>query len=204
MRCRWLARGGSPDLILVFAGWALGVAPFAGLTGAVDVLLVEDYTTLDELPELAGYDRVSLLAYSFGVASAAHWLAEIGVKVDRKVAVAGTLYPADAEKGIAPETVCATAEGLTPATFAKFCRRAGLDVPAPEVDIDAARAELLAIADRGDAPDPGFDRVWIPTRDRIIPTRAQQAAWAGHSDVREVAGGHVPFRAGQTWQEWLA
>lgn len=204
MQSRWLARGNSSDLILVFSGWALGAAPFVGLTGATDVLLVEDYTTLEVLPELEAYDRVSLLAFSFGVASAAHWLAEAGSKVDRKVAVAGTLYPADAAKGIAPDTVRATAEGLTPATFAKFCRRAGLDGPEPQIDIDAARAELLAIVDRGSAPNPGFDRVWIPTRDRIIPTRAQAAAWAGHPDAREVEGGHVPFRAGQGWQEWLA
>ena len=203
MQRRWLARGDGSDLVLVFSGWVLGAEPFAGLTGAADVLLVEDYTTLDELPEVAGFGHVALLAYSFGVASAAHWLAQTGAKVDRKVAVAGTLYPADAEKGIAPETVRATAEGLTPDTFSKFCRRAGLDGPAPEIDIEAARAELLAIADRGAAPDPGFDQVWIPKRDRIIPTRAQHAAWAGHPDVREVGGGHVPFRAGQSWQEWL-
>lgn len=172
--------------------------------------MVEGYTALEALPELEAYDRVSLLAYSFGVASAAHWLAETDPpKVDRKVAVAGTLFPADPAKGIAPDTVRATAEGgLTPpATFAKFCRRAGLGGPAPpQIDIDAARAELLAIADRGSAPNPpGFDRVWLPTRDRIIPTHAQAAAWAGHPDMREVEGGHVPFRPpGQSWEEWLA
>ncbi|WP_300514702.1 pimeloyl-ACP methyl esterase BioG family protein [Aliiroseovarius sp.] len=204
MQRQWLARTGTSDLILVFAGWALGAAPFAGLVGEEDVLLVQDYTTLDAVPGLAGYDRVSLLAYSFGAVSAAHWLAQTGAQVQRRVAVAGTLYPADADKGIAPETVRLTAESLTSASFAKFCRRAGLDGPAPNIDIDAARDELLAIADRGPAPDPGFDRVWIPARDRIIPTRAQKLAWAGHAGLREVDGGHVPFRPGQRWEGWFA
>ncbi|WP_170401883.1 pimeloyl-ACP methyl esterase BioG family protein [Ruegeria arenilitoris] len=206
MRQKWLSRSGTQEVLLVFGGWALGPAPFQGLSGDADTLFVDDYTRLDNpLSDLAQYDRVNLIAFSFGVASAAHWLTQTGLQPDRLVAVSGTLSPADAEHGIAPDMIRATVDQLCTASFAKFCRRAGLETAAPAIEIDAARAELFGVIERGTAPDRKFDRVWIPQRDRIIPTRAQQAAWAGQQDaVREVSAPHVPFAAGQSWKEWIA
>ena len=206
MKHQWLAHTGTKDLILVFAGWALGAAPFAGLIGAQDIMLVEDYRQLDTpLPALAHYDRITLIAFSFGVASAAHWLHQTGVHPDRLIAVSGTLKPADAEYGIAPDMIRATADQLTSDSFAKFCRRAGLQGPAPEIDITAAQDELHAVIDRGATSDLTFDRIWIPQKDRIIPTRAQEAAWQAQSDaVRTLPGGHVPFQPGQSWEGWIA
>lgn len=206
MRRHWLARAGSDELTLVFAGWGLGAAPFAGLTGAADVLVVDDYTTLDDpLPEVTSYARLRLLAYSFGVASAAHWLARAGLRPARLAAVNGTLHPADPTRGIAPEMVAATADGLNADSFARFCRRAGLTGPAPTIDYHAAAAELRAIAARGPAPETPFDRVWIADADRIIPTAAQTLAWHDQAEaVRRIPGGHMPFRPGQSWQEWFA
>lgn len=205
MRRHWLARQGSAELTLVFGGWGLGAAPFAGLTGPTDVLVVDDYTTLeDPLPEVACYAKVRLLAYSFGVASAAHWLARTPLRPAQLVAVNGTLHPADAARGIAPETVAATAEGLCAESFARFCRRAGGPEPAPVIDHSAAAAELHAIAARGAAAETPFDRVWIAARDRIIPPAAQVLAWRDQAAVvRHIPGGHMPFRPGQSWQEWF-
>ncbi|WP_170773170.1 pimeloyl-ACP methyl esterase BioG family protein [Ruegeria lacuscaerulensis] len=204
MKAVWLSHSGVENLTLVFGGWALGPAPFAELEGGGDVLFVDDYTQLDaELPELADYDRLDVLAFSFGVASAVHWLEGAGVNPDRLVAVSGTLFPADAEKGIAPDMINATADNLSAASFAKFCRRAGFEGPAPQIDIHAAQAELRAILQRGPALARRFDRVWIPHQDRIIPTKAQEAAWQS-SAIRRIDGPHVPFRAGQSWAEWLA
>ncbi|MDA7965041.1 pimeloyl-ACP methyl esterase BioG family protein [Ruegeria sp.] len=205
MNRHWLSRKGTPDLILIFGGWAVGPAPFKGVEGSGDILFVDDYTRVDDpLPELAQYDRVDLIAFSFGVASAAHWLQMTDFQTHRRVAVSGTLFPADPDRGIAPEMIRATAEQLSAASFEKFCRRAGLDDPAPKIDIAAARQELYAIIDRGPAADPGFDRIWIPQRDRVIPTKAQEAAWATHPQaVRTIPGPHIPFRNGQNWAEWL-
>ena len=55
MRHQWLAQSDDSKLTLVFGGWALGSAPFRGLTGGGSVLLVDDYTGLDDpLLDLAG------------------------------------------------------------------------------------------------------------------------------------------------------
>ncbi|MGI9369180.1 MAG: pimeloyl-ACP methyl esterase BioG family protein [Ruegeria sp.] len=205
MRRHWLAQKGGPELTLVFGGWALGPTPFEGLRGAGDVLFLDDYRDInDDVSETAQYDRTRVLAYSFGVASAAHWLGLTSRQTSRLAAVNGTLYPADEHRGIAPDTVAATADGLNEASFARFCRRAGFDNEPPALDIPAAQAELRMIAERGPAPTTAFDRIWISDRDRIIPRIAQDTAWSEQADaVRHIPGSHQPFVAGQTWQEWF-
>ena len=205
MRRHWLARNGGQDLTLVFGGWALGSAPFALLGGAADVLFVDDFRNLcDDLAETSEYDQVRLLAYSFGVASAAHWLTSVDLQPTRLVAVNGTLFPVDAERGISHEIVAATADGLTQDRVARFCRRAGMSGSPPMLDIAAAQEELRTITERGSAPDTQFDRVWIADRDRIIPTRAQETAWRNQTSViRRIQAPHQPFAVGQTWEAWF-
>lgn len=204
MKSHWLAQTGAPDLILIFGGWALGAAPFAGLTGDQDLLFYEDYRDLDlPAPDRSTYETVSVLAYSFGVAAALHWLDQTGFAPDHLVAINGTPCPADPGKGIAPDRVRATAEGLSEASFARFCRRAGVDTP-PPIDIPARREELITIADRGPAAPRRFDKIWISTNDRIIPPAAQRAAWADQVDrVTEIDAPHMPFAEGQTMGDWL-
>lgn len=206
MRHEWLARAGGAELTVVFGGWGLGPLPFAELAGGQDVLFVEDYRALDsDLSEIASYDRFRLLAYSFGVASAAHWLAHTHHAPVRFVAVNGTLFPADSERGIEPEMVTATASELSEASFARFCRRAGLTGPPPALNVEARREELLAIIRRGAAPQTRFDRIWISTRDSIIPTQAQEAAWASQAhEIRRLNAPHLPFQPGQDWEAWFA
>ncbi|WP_368186301.1 pimeloyl-ACP methyl esterase BioG family protein [Aestuariibius sp. HNIBRBA575] len=205
MKHHWLSRSDSADVLVVFGGWALGEDAFNSLICDGDVLLVEDYTQLDNpLEMLAHYDRVDMLGFSFGVASMVHWLAQSGVQPARLIAVAGTLSPADEQHGIAPDLIRATADQLTEHSFAKFCRRAGLVTRPPVIDIHAAQAELHAVIRRGPAPNLHFDRIWIPQQDRIIPTRAQETAWKPQQHVvQRLQAPHIPFQAGQNWADWI-
>jgi biotin synthesis protein BioG len=205
MRQEWLARAGGAELTVVFGGWGLGPLPFAELSGGEDVLFVEDFRALDaDLPEIVDYEQFRLLAYSFGVASAAHWLQHTRHAPARIVAVNGTLFPADPARGIAPEMVMATANELSEASFARFCRRVGLTTSPPACDIEARRDELLAIVRRGAAPQTRLDRIWISTRDRIIPTPAQETAWADQAHaIRRLDAPHLPFQPGQDWETWF-
>lgn len=204
MRCEWLQQAGSLEVIVVFGGWALGAAPFVGLQGDQDILLVDDWRDLEaELPDLGSYRRRFLIAFSFGVAAAGHWLAAHPLAFDRKVAVNGTLDPVSATYGIAPDVVEATAAGLSEDSFAAFCRRSGVK-PVPMIDIEARRDELRCVARRGAAPVTDFDRVWLSRKDRIFPPASFDAAWAG-GPVRWLdAAPHAPFAAQHAWQDWLA
>ncbi|WP_298966641.1 pimeloyl-ACP methyl esterase BioG family protein [uncultured Roseibium sp.] len=205
MRLHWLRKSGSARLILAFGGWVLGPSIFRNMTGSEDVLFVEDYRQLDLDPGfIETYDEVYLLAYSFGVVSALHWLANVQWKPARLVAVNGTAYPADREKGIPPELLKAAADGLSVSSLARFTRRCGSASPPAEFDIKAAREELHFIADRGPARELPFDRIWISTGDRIISAHAQEAGWARQrSVVRHIASFHQPFNQGQSWGDWF-
>lgn len=204
MRSQWLQRQNTESLTLVFGGWGLGATPFRPLTGSEDVLFVDDYQTLDLDPKItAPYRKTALLAFSFGVASALHWLATTQWRPDRLIAVNGTAYPADPDKGIAPDVAQATADRLTEARFASFVRRCG--GPALDLcpDIPTRRAELHAIIARGPAPERPFDVIWISQNDKIIPPAAQRTAWQSQIGViRELAAPHQPFAHGQRWEDW--
>lgn len=204
MKTQWLQRNGADQLILVFGGWALGAAPFAHLGGAADVLLLSDYRTLDFDPEpLRPYVRRSLIAYSFGVA-AGHALASSDLHFDRKIAVCGSLHPADERLGIPPKRVRQTADQLTETSLRQFARRAGSPLPEAS-DIPALREELQAVIARGPAPDPGFDHIWLGRNDRIFPPENLETAWRDQSDqVRWLDTGHNPFAAFTDWRDILA
>lgn len=205
MKTRWLQQNRANSVLVLFGGWAVGPGVFSGISGDMDVLFVDEYQLLDvDMPDLSGYDRITLLAYSFGVAAAGWWMANSDVPLARKVAVNGTLHPADPRRGIGARRIHATADGLDAAGFATFCHMAGMDVPDAEIDYDVRRAELRAVADRPAAPEATFDRIWIARSDRIILAAHQRRAWQGQAQaIREVDGGHVPFAASQTWEAWL-
>ncbi len=202
MRAEWLQHRGAEGLIVVFGGWALSPAPFAHLTGEDDVLFAQDWRDLDhDLPEYAGYDRCLLLAHSFGVAAAGHWLASPGRRdpFQRKIAVNGTLFPCDPQRGIPPDLVRATAENLSPANLHRFCARAG-STPPSAPDLPALQAELMAVLARGPAPQLRFDRIWLGRQDRIFPPEALAQGFADQAEaIRWLDHGHTPFGL---WQDW--
>lgn len=203
MRARWLRREGAEGLVVIFGGWSLGPAPFAHLSGAQDVLFLDDWREIP--PDLAlpqGYRERVLLAFSFGVAAAGHWLAQAGRDpFTRKVAVNGTLAPACPRHGIAPEQVRATADQLSPQSLARFAARAGA-APPEAPDLDALRSELHATLDRGAAPETRFDRILISRRDRIFPPSAMYRAWQSQAAaIRDIDAPHCPFARWSNWAE---
>ncbi|MEC8573421.1 MAG: pimeloyl-ACP methyl esterase BioG family protein, partial [Pseudomonadota bacterium] len=166
MEIRWLKQNKAADVIVVFGGWAVGPDVFAHLAGPQDLLFASDYRNLDaELPDLSGYQNVTLVAWSFGVAAYAHWQKDRTDPFDRKIAVNGTLAPVDEARGIPPAVLAKTAEGLSEQSFAQFLRRT-FNAPQPprSIDVEARRAELHAVAARGAAPAVAFDQVWLSGR----------------------------------------
>ena len=202
MEIRWLKQNKAADVIVVFGGWAVGPDVFAHLAGPQDLLFASDYRNLDaELPDLSGYQNVTLIAWSFGVAAYAHWQKDRPDPFDRKIAVNGTLAPVDEARGIPPAVLAKTAEGLSEQSFAQFLRRT-FNAPQPprSIDVEARRAELHAVAARGAAPAVAFDQVWLSGRDRIFPPVNQHRAWDG-ATLRELpTAAHAPFDQFDSWQ----
>jgi biotin synthesis protein BioG len=205
MEVRWLKQGSSAEAIVVFGGWAVGSKVFAHLAGDQDVLFVNDYRDLNaDLPDLGAYTRVSLLAWSFGVAAYGHWQQRRVDCFDRKVAVNGSLTPVCRERGIPPVAMKKTIETLSPDAYQLFQTRVfGTRQPVAAIDVAARREELLAVQERGAAPDPGFDHIWISSRDKIFPPANLARAWEGQQ-LRSCVASHMPFDQFATWEELLA
>jgi pimeloyl-[acyl-carrier protein] methyl ester esterase len=204
MKMTWLRQTGAEELILVFTGWAVGAAPFRHLTGSSDVLLLSDYRdlTCPALPS-GTYRRISLVAYSFGVAAACHLAPQIG-PFARSTAISGTATPADDTTGIPPETIRQTEAHLTEVSLRQFARRAGCALEAP-ADIPALQAELRAVAGRQPAPPLRFDRIWLGHRDRVFPPENLARAWAGQAAQQHwLDCGHNPLALLTQWDEVLA
>lgn len=200
----WLKRGGAAEVIVIFGGWAVGPRVFDHLSGAQDLCFAHGYSDLaEDLPDLASYDRLCLLAWSFGVASYAHWQVGRPDPFNRKVAVNGSLDPVSRETGISPVAMKKTIEAVSAESFKVFLKRA-FDVPPPigEFDVCARRAELVSVMERGAAPEISFDRIWISSRDRIFPPANLERAWKGRP-TKLIDAPHAPFAEFQCWDELL-
>ncbi|WP_370161369.1 pimeloyl-ACP methyl esterase BioG family protein [Limimaricola soesokkakensis] len=204
MRWRWLS---GPDragqVVVLFGGWAAGAAPFRHLGDDRDILFVEDWRDLDaELPSLWGYERRSLVAWSFGVAAYAHWQAGRADPFHRRVAICGSPNPVDRRLGIPPAIFTRTRDRLDETTLAAFLDRAGAP-PVAAPDTNALRAELDAVAARGPAPVAAWDAALIATNDHVFPAPNLRRAFAD-VPLREVEAPHAPFRGWTSWDEVLA
>lgn len=206
MDLRWLRQNGSSEVIVIFGGWAVGPHVFEGLAGDQDLLFVRDYRDLTtDLPDLSRYATRNLVAWSFGVASFAHWQAGRGVHFDRKVAINGTLTPVDRSMGVPPAAMQMTMETLTEDSFQLFLSRCfNARQPHHLIDTEACRAELEAVLRRGSGPEIEFDRIWISDKDRIFPPANMTRAWAAQAAaVRDIDGAHAPFDRFPDWQAVL-
>lgn len=124
MEFRWIKQNQAAEAIVVFGGWAVGPEVFWHLDGPQDILFASGYSDLNaELPDLSGYDHVSLLAWSFGVAAYGHWQQGRSDPFQRKVAVNGSLKPVNRSAGIPPAVFRKTAESLSLESFQSFLTR---------------------------------------------------------------------------------
>lgn len=191
MKQIFIHRTGQPRLLLFFAGWGADehLFPYTPPAG-YDFLLCYDYT--DEQFDyrlLEPYREIRLMAWSLGVWSAARTLACRIEGWERRIAINGTPWPIDGQRGIPPAVFEGTLAHFSEATLHKFRRRMcgsasmlqtflGLG---PTRTPESLRAELAALRDRilahPELTDFTWDRAVIGGRDLIFPTAGQQEAW---------------------------
>ena len=200
-----LPSGRNREVIVVFGGWAVGPEVFQHLEGPQDVLFASDYRDLEaELPDLTGYERVNLLAWSFGVSAYAHWQQGRADPFQRKVAVNGSLTPVSRTEGVPPVAMAKTAETLSQEAYQLFLARVfGASQPQAVIEVEPRRAELQAVARRGDAPAVDFDKIWLSRRDKIFPAANLHRAWAG-CNVQDIDAPHAPFDHFSSWEDLLS
>lgn len=226
MKAEWIVRRGGGTLLLFFNGWGMDrcvadwlVSSSPAFDGR-DIAVVYDYRDLtlpDWLGEaVVGAESVELLAWSMGVWAAARAGLE---KVDRAVALNGTPWPRDAERGISPEVFMGTLDGWNDANRQRFERRMMMGVPQDVVEnVRSERSsveqkgELQAIADslssgqQHSVPTWNYSKAIVGGRDQIFRAENQLRAWreAGVQVVDYPAMPHFPFHYPEVLTELLA
>lgn len=188
-----------PHLLLFFAGWGADATPFSEYRPqASDFLVCYDYRTLScPLPALtAGYSSISIVGWSMGVWAATRIMEQHAglwqeLCIRKSIAINGTPFPIDGQRGIPPAIFQGTLDGLTGASLNKFMRRMCADAEAyrqflqvtPRRPVEELREELAAIAAlyRQTAAQASTAFRWqqavVGHNDRIIPPANQCRAW---------------------------
>lgn len=208
--------GNAPRLIIIFLGWGVRPEAFARLRkSGYDLLLLADYdsTAAENAERIVGrieqergtrYVEVVLIAWSFGVRVAADFLSKTALPVSMRLAVGGSLWHVDDERGIPKKIFDATLGTLSADSIRKFLLRTAGSKRAFEEffsaeDIDDARLNELReqLQWFGSLPSCGeslacWDRAIICENDRIFPAANLRNAWRD-VDVHLIAGGsHLP------------
>jgi pimeloyl-[acyl-carrier protein] methyl ester esterase len=187
MKKLWINKQDSPELLLFFSGWGMDEKPFKHLRidNDLDVLMIYDYTVLENIEELKDYETIHLVAWSLGVFAAAKVLA--GMKFASSVAINGTLEPIDEDEGIAPAIFQGTIDSWSEVARMKFNRRmCGIEhgkqfkANAPNRSIESQKVELIALQEqitKNPVPENIFQQAIISISDKIFTRHNQETHW---------------------------
>lgn len=180
-------------LELIFAGWGMDYNLFIKEKGENDLCICYDYTDLTfDSSVLKTYKEIRLIAWSFGVWVAATILSHQNLPISRSIAINGTLFPVNEEKGISPTIFTGTLRGLSSKTIEKFNRRMCgtkenkllFDSNSTERTFESIEGELRALSMHfNNYPIPAFqyNTAVIGDRDLIFLPEKQLEGWKNQS-----------------------
>ncbi len=203
MEKTWLKREGNEDLILFILGWAStpNAVCHLDLPGR-DVLVCYDHRSLSPFAadEFAGYRRIYLIAWSFGV-----WVAEQCCRqlpLYRAVAFNGTPFPVHEQYGMRLRAVqrslrMQARNGGTPFHDGT---QSGIrympEGPFAERSIEEKIEELDLLAEwsrQDSAAHLHWDAAFIGDKDEIVPPDHMRAWWHSVGLGTEFESYHYPF-----------
>ena len=225
MKTVWLRKEGAEKLLLFFNGWGMDARIGAHLFGesrseefSDDLLLCYDYRTLelagDVMEELARYKDIIIIAWSFGVWAAQHSTLP---PITKAIAINGTLYPVNAQKGISPDVFQATLSSWSEESRHRFNRRmcgsgealALFSSMSPDRTAADQKEELARLKEHVQASGTtsaawSYDHAIIGGRDLVFPAQQQYQAWKGVPQTVISDMPHFPFFHFRTLQEVVA
>lgn len=203
MKYYFLKHNNESHLLLFFAGWGMDYHVFPELEEFNgDVCICYDYAEMNFDEGLfIGYNHIKLVGWSMGVWAASFLLQHKKLKFEKKIAINGTLYPIDCNKGLVPEIYDATLHFLTEKSLLKFYRRMcnGKDLftlfmeHKPQRKLDNVKRELMMIRKTAlSSPTPVFnwDEIFIGDEDLIFTTTNQKNAWNGQTCCHIISASH--------------
>ncbi|MCM1110685.1 MAG: DUF452 family protein [Clostridium sp.] len=209
MKAELTVDNGSRRLLMFFAGWGMDSNPLTEVSApGFDTMILFDYASDDDPDDrrlavlLGQYDEICIVAWSFGVANAANFMARHpGLPVTLRVAVNGTLRPVDDLLGIPVQVYSGTLGSFSPRMLEKFRLRMTGSREAytrfsdslPQRSNESLLDELrLMEYFRGESA-PSWDLAVVGRDDRIFPPENQLRHWSElNVTVREIDAPHMP------------
>lgn len=216
MQYHWLnKKDENKKLLIFFCGWSFDFKPFERLAcNDYDVLMLYDYNDLSIPIEISGYEEYFLATWSMGV-FVAYLLKEKLPEFKEKIAINGTPFPVDNEKGIPIKTFDLTLQYVETGLQGKFQRnlfkteeefQKYLQNPVAR-EISNQASELVSLKKLIDETDVDYkkyyNRAIISNTDKIIPTRNQHNCWDNVCPVVVLNSGHFPFYDFESWNDIL-
>jgi len=216
MKIKWLNKKTNPQLILFFNGWGMDEHPVEHLEfKKQDVVMFYDYHTLHPLQKelVNGYKQVFVIGWSMGVWAAGQILSKSEIICSWNLAINGTNWGIDDEKGIPKAMFEATRDHFTEASREKFfLRMCGsrqsyqfFQQHKPDRNLDSQQHELTffinAVAQQGNTTFP-WDAALIGSGDRIFPVANLKKAWEGTNN-KLINAAHYPFQQYKSWDELI-
>ena len=210
MKKLWINQKNNPELLLFFNGWGADEQAFKHLkvSDDLDVLMLYDYTLLDELQDFSAYKKVHLVAWSLGVFAANKVLADM--KFASAKAINGTLKPIDENEGIAPAIFQGTIDFWSEVARIKFNRRmcgAYSKQFTTSRSIESQKAELISLQKQilnSPIPKNIFQEVVISLKDKIFMHQAQEKHWTqAKIPITIINEPHYYFPTLKNWKDLL-
>lgn len=187
---------GNSRLLLFFAGWGMDETPFLDYSFPdSDFIICYDYHSLDfSVENLRIYSEIKVVAWSMGVWAASMALAGKELPIRESIAVNGTPWPVDDERGIPVSIFKGTLGSLDERGLCKFRRRicGSPDLlrqfmeKIPKRSLEDLRSELQAVEKMTVASAPVsfvWDKAYVGMKDKIFPPGNQQKAWEGTTTI---------------------
>ncbi len=205
MQQSWLRREGKDELIIFMLGWAATPNAVSHLElPGYDVLACWDHRRPEPLraADFAGYHRIYLFAWSFGVWVAEHCCRELPLY--RAVALNGTPFPVSKEYGMRLRAIQrsmrlqASNGGINPFQGAVPSIPQGAF---PERNIEDKIEELNLLAARSEEDSSAhlrWDAAYIADKDEIFPPANMRAYWHSVGLGTEFESYHYPFASFET------
>ncbi|MGL5260834.1 MAG: pimeloyl-ACP methyl esterase BioG family protein [Bacteroides sp.] len=207
MNLYWHTKENNKNLILIFNGWGCDEHILVGVhKNHYDLLLLSDYSDLDHsfLREIELYESIVVIAWSFGVTIANYFLSYLS-GVSLAIAVNGTVYPVDNDKGIPTPIFQATLQGFSALTSHKFFLRMmggaknlkRYELLLPKRSISDQQKELNQFrkwAALNTSISTKWSQVIIGMNDLIFPLQNMQKAWIGYPVELKQRAHFIPFQ----------
>ena len=203
MKQFFIRKNNTPVLTLFFAGWGMDEHPFLSIPTDNDWMLCYDYRSLSfDAIFLQQYDQIEVVAWSMGVWAAEQILRDNTLNISGKIAINGTPFPVDNEKGIPEKIAISTLQQLNESNLQKFYRRmcssgeaySEFVKTAPRRSLTDITEELAGIYKLCQTPTETnfvWDAAYIGTNDLIFPPENQRRAWQKNTKkIREVVQPH--------------